>query len=272
MAISTKGYVSNAIVGQPMAGADIDIYEVNSTPKYAIGFGFTRSDGNCYRYCQFSKAGSAGQVWTTDSAYNITTANACTAPASAVDVSGDNIDVGAKGSRYLELTGILVSANQLQGSYMNVYGGTGMGYTYRVKGNTLTGSIGSGLTRVQLYEPLELAIAADTDLMFAFNPYANLDTAISTAASSNIIAGVSCADISTADYFGWVCEKGIIGAWQSADMTVGIGCCVGVTAGTVDNYTKATAGTGTLGANPIIGKCIMDGGAGAMALIRLNGI
>lgn len=76
MAISTTGYFSNAIVGQPQAGADIDIHEVNSTPKFALGFGFTRSDGNKYRYVQLSAATSAGTLVSYDAvAGDITTAN-----------------------------------------------------------------------------------------------------------------------------------------------------------------------------------------------------
>ena len=46
MAIATSAnFYSNAIVGQPMAGSDIDVLERHSVPRFSVGYGFTRSDG-----------------------------------------------------------------------------------------------------------------------------------------------------------------------------------------------------------------------------------
>ena len=45
MAIATSAnFYSNAIVGQPMAGSDIDVHERSSVARFSVGFGFIRSE------------------------------------------------------------------------------------------------------------------------------------------------------------------------------------------------------------------------------------
>ena len=66
MAVSSSSYFSNSIVGQPQVGADIDIYESSTSPKYAVGFGFTRADGCKYRYAHFGATTNRGVMVSTD--------------------------------------------------------------------------------------------------------------------------------------------------------------------------------------------------------------
>jgi hypothetical protein len=270
MAIKYNTYFSNAIVGQPMAGADIDILEVNTTPKFAVGFGFLRADGNKYRYCQIAAATEAGYVVGTDSVVaNWITANGVTAPASAVAVSGDNIAPGNAGSRYVELAGLAaVSANQLCGNYVAIYGGTGVGYTYRVKGNTLSGAIGSGLTRVELYEPLKEALSTDSDLAFVGSPFNNLIKVTATVGTVNAVAGVMAGSAS-ANQFAWVCEDGVIGAYAAATLTAGAPVAIGLTAGMLATITVDTSST--VAGKPI-GVAIGSGAAAGLNVVRIRAI
>jgi hypothetical protein len=252
--------------------------EVNTTPKLAVGFGFQRADGNKYRYCHIAAATEAGYVVGTDSPVaNWLTANGVTAPASAIAVSGDNIQPGNAGSRYVEFGGLAaVSANQLAGNYMTVYGGTGVGVTYRVKGNTLSGAIGTGLTRVELYEPIKETLAADSDCAFVGSPYNNLIKITATAGTINVVAGVICGSAS-ANQFAWVCEEGIIGAYASATLTAGALVGIGTTAGMVVNWQPTgtcTTSTGVVTADVAltgpIGKAIGVGTAAGLGLVRVG--
>ena len=266
MAITYNTYFSNAIVGQPMAGADIDVMEVNTTPKYAVGFGFVRADGAKFRYCCFSAATPQNTVVAPHpSRALITTANGVTAPASAVAVSGDNITVGNTGSRYIEVLLAGVSANQLAGNTIVIYGGTGAGYSYRVKGNTLTGSIGSGLVRIQLYEPLVDAVAADTDIALFGSIYNDVIAAVANVGSANTIAGISCGSVNAAGSFGWVMEEGVIGCRQSLGVTGGQGLIIGTTAGSVAPALSITT-------ENIIGRALWDGGAAGIGVCRIKAI
>jgi len=280
MALQYNNYYSNAIVGQPMAGGDIDIYEVNTTPKFAVGFGFVRADGNKYRYCQFSAVTTpATLVMTASNVAQVTTVNGVIAPASAVAVTGENIAPGSIGSRYFEVTLSGVSANQLSGNTLCIYSGTGAGLTYRVRGNTKTGGVASGNVRIQLYEPLVLAVDASSDIVLMQSPYNNVVAAYADAASINPIAGVACGSVNAANSFGWVCEEGEVGVKQSAAITVGIGVAVGATAGTIDNWvpTAGTCVTSTgvvtnVATQPMIGRVLFNGGAGEIGLIRLRAV
>ena len=46
MTLPSAQYFSNAIVGQMQVGADVNLYRQDTAPKYAVGQGFTRGDGN----------------------------------------------------------------------------------------------------------------------------------------------------------------------------------------------------------------------------------
>ena len=46
---SNTNYYSNAIVGVPQVGSDINIHQLDSTPKFAVGYGFERADGAKFR-------------------------------------------------------------------------------------------------------------------------------------------------------------------------------------------------------------------------------
>ena len=278
MAIKYNTYFSNAIIGVPQAGADIDITEVNTTPKLAVGFGFQRADGNKYRYCHIAADTEAGYVVGTSSIIaSWLTANGVTAPASAIAVSGDNIQPGNIGSRYIELSNIAaVSANQLAGNYVTVYGGTGIGVTYRVKGNTLSAAIGTGLTRIELYEPIKETLAADSDLAFTGSPYNNCIKATATAGTNNTVAGVICGSAS-ANQFAWVCEEGIIGAYAGATLTAGSLLCIGTTAGHVANWLPTgtcVTSTGVVTSDALLngplGKALGVGTAAGLGLIRVS--
>ena len=230
MATTQTSYFTNAIVGQPMVGADYDIYEDHSTPRYAVGTGFIRGDGNRYRYCHFGAAVDWGAVVATDNSESTETyTNVCIAPATAgAEAGSTNINKGAIGSHYIR-GNFTFSNNQMAGGYAVIVSGAGAGFTYRIKGNPSTS--GASAIDVQLEEPLVEAVSTDTDIMFIGNSYANLED--STSSTDWRAVGVVTRGHSAASY-GWICTRGVIGVEINANVTGGNFLLAAGTAGTVD--------------------------------------
>jgi hypothetical protein len=125
---------------------------------------------------------------------------------------------GAVGSRYVIVTLASVVAQQFAGGYFNASKDTGYGYIYRIKGNTATDTPASGLIRLELYEPLQVVLSATTDCAIIGSLYNDLRAA--TAATDNIVAGVTCANM-TANTYGWVCTHGVCNCLQDGTVTNG---------------------------------------------------
>jgi hypothetical protein len=154
MAISTSSYFSNAIIGEPQLGSDVDIYSVDSNPKYYVGFGFRRADGNRYRYCHFGAlTGRAtcvarnttetdqGKVMGKWVVANLVKNNEATNPNDA-------------GARTMQLT-LTATADQFAGAYVNITAGSGSGFTYRIAGNTANNTPVTGDIYVYLKDPIQ---------------------------------------------------------------------------------------------------------------------
>lgn len=218
MAISTSSnYYSNAIVGQPMVGADINVYDRNSTPKYAVGFGFIRADGNCFRYVQYGAAVAAGTlVGNGATNTNLQSTNALVvAPATAQAIANEIITAGSAGSRYVEIILATVANNQFAGGYLVTTKDTGWGYTYRIRGNTATNTPTTGNFRCELYEPIKVALDNTTDIAIAAPKYGNAYNVVPIEGSTSNYVGVVMSAASNSDY-GWVCTKGFVGCLTSA--------------------------------------------------------
>lgn len=207
MAVTCTSYFSNAIVGQPQVGADFDVYEQHTPPRYAIGLGFERSDGSRFRYVHFGTGLNTGIVVSTDiSESSLASAtNKIVAPGTAAAIAFEVPKAGEIGSHYIQAT-LTASANQYAGGYLHIYGNTGAGYTYRVRGNTATDDPVSGDMRFQLYEPLHEAVNETSDIIITGSPYANVEAAVT--ASDGIVAGITMANV-TINNNGWILTRGI---------------------------------------------------------------
>ena len=106
MAVSTLSTFSDAIQGVPVVGGEIDIYEVNTLPKFAIGHRVTRSDGAVFVYSHFGAAVSAGALVATDmDEIGVPdTDNNIVHSGTALAVAGMTIKPGNAGSPYVEIT------------------------------------------------------------------------------------------------------------------------------------------------------------------------
>lgn len=231
MAFSADSYFNNAIVGVPQVAGNVNIYDSATEPKFALGTVFKRSDGSEFRYAHFGATTGAGMLVSQDLSESsvVDTDNVVIAPASAVAVDGETIQPGAIGSHYVEITLASVSADQYAGGYLHTTDDTGEGYVYRIKGNTATNNPATGNIRVQLYEPIQVALDATTDIAITGSLYANLEPATTTDIAAS---GVALAAQAANDY-GWVQTAGVATVLTDGVIVIGSGVVIGSVAGSV---------------------------------------
>lgn len=254
MAVSTD-WVSTSIV-LPAGGGDFNRFDKHATQKYAIGTRIVTNDGNEYVYSHFGADVNRGVFVATDASESsvVDTDNAVIAPASAQTTSD-----GTVGSKFLEVTLAGVTSNQFAGGTLVTTDDTGEGYTYRIKGNTATGDPTTGNIRIELYEKLQVAVDATTDIAIQGCIYQNLE--IATAGTDTVLAGVTCSTMDVSEQaYGWIQTKGVVGVLQ--DGTIAIGDVVTLSDG-VDGAVQTAAGGGTtiadLVAEQIVGSCLIAG-------------
>ena len=262
MAIDANSYFSNqASVGLGGATAgQFNKFDLHATPKYALGFKVEQYDGSVYRYSHLGAATNRGVVVSTDLSESsvVDTDNAVIAPASAVAVSGESVRPGAIGSRFVELTVASITANQFRGGKFITTDDTGEGYTYDIIGNTATDNPASGNFRLELAQPLVVALDTTTDVAIHGNAYANLEV---TTTTDEAPVGVTCSTSTSALPYGWIQTKGVVGILQSGTVNIG------------DVITSGGAGdvaTATVFTSPFMGYCIDPGDTTGHGVFKIN--
>ena len=255
MAVSTNSYFSNSIIGVPQVGADIDIYETGSNPKYAIGFGFERADGNKYRYCHFGAISDKGEIVGTDNLESSTTSTAMSLQVVSPTIytpAGETIAPNKVGSRYLQInnTGANLSVAQLTadvwaGGTICFVAGSGTGLSYRIKGNSASGTPATGETYIELYSPLVETVDTTTAFVVQGPKYANLEPAGGIVPRYQTPVGF-CVVGNSASSYAWICTKGITSALLGAG-------ALGSTGNGVVTHTT-TPGSVQVNATPITGN------------------
>jgi hypothetical protein len=266
MAVSTSSYFSNSIVGAPQLGADIDLYAAHTSPKYQVGFGITRGDGNKFRYSHFGALTAAGALTAVDRSesdqYAVIKAGALAA--SLTKVGGETMNVNAIGSRYAALV-ITATAHQFAGGYLVVHSGTGFGFTYHIKDNDATSAQITSNTVVQLYDPIVVALDSNSEITITGHNYANLEPITTTDPCP---AGVAVTNVSASGY-GWVQTRGPVGVLQ--DATIGT-----IAKGLVSVSSNTTGAVGIAGASltgpnyPIVGYLLNPGTSAAYSTVFLT--
>lgn len=252
MSSNNSSYFSNGVPADNLT-FDGNIYRLDASPKYALGFRAGRADGSVFRYSQYGAATSAARlVATTNSNFRAESANclACGSAAGAM-VSGEP-QPGVVGSKFVEIVGSLAVANQYAGGYLIIEAGTGSSAAgqYRIKRNDASGSYTtpSGTTvsthfQVELYDRLQITLDATTDIAIITCPYSDL--AVCTRVTATLPAGVSTANATAALPFAFTQTWGITACLSSA-MTPAIGTMVvpsALVAGAVDIYGGGSVGT-----------------------------
>lgn len=276
MAVSTSSYFSNSIIGVPQVGADIDIYEVSTNPKYAVGFGFERADGNKYRYAHFGLLSPVGYIVgqdTLESSQTSTVLNCAPTGTNNVQRAGETLRANYAGARYMQLL-VTATADQFAGGYITVISGSGSGYTYRIAGNTATSDNipTTGHIFMDLYDPIVRPLGTDSDITITGCRYANLEAAISPGSGTGycIPAGVTLTGMSATNW-GWVQTKGI-GGVLTGSVTGSQGNLAGLSATTAGAAIAIIAGVSATNMviTPIIGYFVNPASATAYSQIYLT--
>src|SRR3990167_3061846 len=260
MTLPTSQRFANSIVGQMQAGADVDIFRIDTTCKYAVGQGFTRADGNKYRYGSFGTAVNEGRLVAADfsDSGKATTDNVVINPVSTTSVASEYPTLpGQVGSHFVQATIAGITANQYQGGYLVIEDGSGEAYVYRIKGNTATGNPVAGDMRFQLWEPLKVIVSGNSDIQIIPSMYNSL--IIASVGTDWAVCGVTCGNMAAGE-FGWVCTHGVCAVLE--DITVGTltgGDQVALSTavdGAVCPYGQGTTSVATLIGVQVVGYCI----------------
>lgn len=260
---------------------DGNIYRLDASPKYALGFRVGRADGSVYRYSQFGMAAAvnaARLVATTNADFRAETDNALAVGTAAVAVVGSPENPGTLGSRFVEVISSLVVANQYAGAYLIIESGTGSDAagTYLIKGNTASFTVGAtGHFTLELYDRLQTTFSATTDISIITSPYSDLD--LYTRVTKTMPAGVTCSQPVLATPYAFVQTFGICACLADVSAVVAIGGMVvpsALTAGAVSTYAGTSFGTtvsaSDLGMGPILGYWIQAATAARQAPLFLT--
>jgi hypothetical protein len=253
MAYSTSNKFSIAAGSPPQIVGAFDKFEMHATPKYPCGYKVEMADGSVYRYGHFGANTSVGRLVSEDVSETSLTRQANKFKAPAASASGTD---GAVGSRYLQATLAGVGKDLFAGAKVVMTADTGLGYTYDIIGNTATDNPVSGDCRIELAQPIQVAIDATTDIHVTASPYQNLEGATDTDIH---VAGVACSTMVVADApWGWIQTKGKCGVLSAAAVAAAVGAVL-TTSNTAGAF-QLLGGTGTdavdLKARPIIGYAL----------------
>lgn len=131
---------------------------------------------------------------------NIQTGLASTANHSAKTQTATQAALAGIGSTTVQVTvgATLVSLNQYLQGYLTVIAGTGIGASYRIKGNT--SAVSSGTTTLSLVDPIVVAFDSTTVVSLYPNPW-NLTAVSSTTVANNNIVGVPNVAVPVSNYY-----------------------------------------------------------------------
>lgn len=261
-----EGFVSQEATIAPKQG----IYESRDKAVCRLGTRI-RVGPRVFYYAKYVADVAVGELIGTDTSAN-----------DVVDT--DNIVVTTKnyaaaaGATKVEITLTTRTKNQYQDGFLHIVGGTGVGYTYGIRRNSATGSVldpgddalnATTSFMLELYDPIVLALGADTDIAITGCPFNNLRECPSAAATDDCPIGVNPIpfDVSEAPY-GWVQTWGPIAVFQDDSRASLKGTVVTVSdgiAGAVENTATAVPGT-----EIIVGYGMEDGDVGEHAPVFLQ--
>jgi hypothetical protein len=268
MAYSLNSRFNNAVVGQMMAGADVDIYKINSKAEYPVGQGFERSDGARFRYAHAGAATNRGVIVAQDfdESSVADTDNAVIAPSATYQQNDEPNGTypGSVNSRYVLMTLAGAAIDQYAGGYLSITDDAGEGYTYRIRGNDATDTTATGKVLLSLYDKLQVALTATTDVAITGPMFANLEAAGTD--TDGLAVGVSCASLTATDPYGWIQTRGI--ATVLCDTAGTAGNMAIVSQSVAGSYRAAYTTTAT-GNYPTIGYIVTPGDTNGHGVINL---
>lgn len=169
------------------------IYEESSTQQYHLGTKLVYTDGRVFRYARNGGTALTKALMTTSEALYARAVEELQATSGTAVAIGDQeiiVDV---------TTGGTWAANEWDDGFLVVNKGTGLGDMYKVLAAAITGT--DTLMRILLETPIRTALAADTEITLAKNPWREVDVMPTTAEGTP--AGIPLIAV-TANYFCWL--------------------------------------------------------------------
>jgi hypothetical protein len=118
------------------------------------------------------------------------------------------------------MTGV-VAAGLYDGGTIHMLDDTGEGYTYKIK-HQAAGTVALG-AKITLYDPLIVAIAADTDTVLVQSPFVNTIENTATTIPVGVTLGTFTYAAATGPGYFWVQTKGAGTILMSGDSVIGVG-------------------------------------------------
>lgn len=220
--------MTTSLAGFPTVAGQAILAE-SATAVHNLGSYMETADGRGFRYAKVGAVATVpGKVYQGPAldATNMQPSGGLTPAAAAIGATEITIS-----------TSTTLAANFLAGGYMSVVVTPGQGYTYRIKGNTVTAGA-AGLV-VTLEDPLLVALTTSSRVIFTKHPYDGV--VIEPGTPTARIAGVPQAII-TAAYFGWVQTKGACAVLFTGTGAAGkvVGSLTGGTSGSMAPAIAAT--------------------------------
>lgn len=230
-------------------------HEISATAKYPLGARLESRDGRLWRY---AKAG-ATQL-------NPGLMGQMTPPHANVDgitQTGMSSNIGDLAINVLLTTGHGYVAGDFAEGWLNIEDGTGAGYRYRIKYNTVV--TGDTVHRLELHEPIVVATDATSVIAIVPNEYSKVIVRPTTL--TGMCVGVAPRIVTAANYY-WAQRRGPCSVLVDAGDTIVVGGPVGKPG------TDAAAGTfGVVandGTNPVWGVAVNVAAATKRALVHLT--
>ena len=268
MAISSSNSFNKAAGSPPAVVGQFDKFEQHASPKFSVGYKVEEADGSVYRYCHFGADVAVGVLVSTDVSETCIAEsdNNITAPTDCVDTTD-----GTLGSKYVQMTATGTSG-QFRGAKFVTTDDTGEGYTYDIVGNTATNDPATSDLRIQLAQPLQVAVDGSTNFIIQSSLYN--DCEIVTTGTDQCVAGVTCAamDVSSAAW-GWVQTKGVVGILT--DTTPAKIGEITVVSANVDGAVMAMGATAhatltSIISDEILGVCLQVGDSTGYGVYKIN--
>jgi hypothetical protein len=218
------------------------LFEESTTAKHRVGTRMQLADGRVYYYGVCAEALAAGLL-----CYSKPMNAAQTAM-----ITGVAADAGSKVVEGMTVGSEEVLANEFAEGFMYTQKIAATGYTYKIKSNT-SGASGGTMT-INLYDPIQVAITASTEVGFAYNPFWALlgPTGVQTSQP----AGVAPRGVVTSGSYAWIQTWGVCAMGSDTAGHLGIGHAVHASTeeGYVVGIANSTVTTGTGLGYPKVGN------------------
>ena len=207
----------------------INPFDTETTPSHALGTIGVTPDGRKFRY---ARAGAVALV----------TGDVVQSPAEVTGNQSRIVAAAAIGATEITTTDtVTTTADQFVDGYIIVTGeaSTGTGHIYRIKSHPV---VSAAVCTFQLYDRVEVALTATTQIDIVANPYRGVITWPATQTGSAVGVAFVAAPI---DSYTWIQTGGIASVLTTG--TVAVGANVSASTASASAVETATAALPTLG-------------------------